>query len=176
MWNKAEYQDDVYVHLYFIISDKVLRSGDECPSSSGVTNEVMYLTPTKKVTSDSEMVFSTPKKNVTHEDDFVFSTPKNKAVSNSKLVSPATRKSPRLVCKSIDAQINTAFERLLLNDEDMCHPDDNVDVEYENIQLDNVEEDLCHPVDDDRSLPCFDDVDNDIDIADVRDIVALQVT
>ncbi|KAI3834179.1 hypothetical protein MKW92_043803, partial [Papaver armeniacum] len=26
MWNRDEYQDDGYVHLYFSISDKVLRS------------------------------------------------------------------------------------------------------------------------------------------------------
>ncbi|RZC88440.1 hypothetical protein C5167_016248 [Papaver somniferum] len=61
--------------------------------------------------------------------------------------------------------------RLLLEYEAVCHPDDNVDVEYENIQLDNVEEDVCHPFDDDRSPPCSDDEENDIDITDVRDFV-----
>ncbi|KAI3992426.1 hypothetical protein MKX01_022517 [Papaver californicum] len=45
------------------------------------------------------------------------------------------------------------------------------DIEYDNMQLENMDEDECHPIDDDRSPVCSDVEADDIEIDHVRDFV-----
>ncbi|KAI3844350.1 hypothetical protein MKW92_026369, partial [Papaver armeniacum] len=171
MWDKGVVEDDGYIHLYMNVTNRKVPLSDECPSFSCVSVSKSLFTTPEKVQSTSRLHIERDAAPMSI-DPSLFLTPKKRIIYSK---SPELlRRSPRMLKKSIatvTGSLGTVNgKNLFVNvddvevvDEEISFESRQAELEYENIQLTNIEEDMCHPIDDCGS-PVADDAEMGIEV------------